>query len=126
MASRFVIRPSCPLGSLSSRAGQYALTMAALAYVLLPLSGVIAFLTGATTRVRFHGLQAIGVGTVWAIAAYVTSWVAPVATVVVFVLGSLLWAALIVMALLGRDVRLPGTSLLLRVAEEAGQEEGSA
>jgi len=91
--------------------------MAALAYVLLPLSGVIAFLTGRSARIRFHGLQAIAVGAVWAVAAYVASWTAPLVTVAVFVAGAALWVTLLVSSLIGRDIRLPGAAHLERIAE---------
>ena len=96
--------------------------MAALAYVLLPLSGVIAFLVGGSRRVRFHGLQAIVVGTVWPLAAYAASTVASVATAVVFAAGGVLWMVLIVTALAGRDLRLPGATFLEEVAAAAGED----
>ena len=92
--------------------------MAALAYVLLPLSGVIAFLVGGSARIRFHGLQAIAVGTVWAVAAYAASWIAPLATVAVFGVGAVVWFVLVVSTLLGRDLRLPGAGPLKRLAED--------
>ena len=97
--------------------------MAALAYVLLPLSGLIAFLVGATARMRFHGLQAMALGAVWAVAAYVASWIAPMLTAVVFVVGGLVWIALMLAALLGRDLRLPGAASLQQVAEAATRSE---
>lgn len=91
--------------------------MAALAYVLLPLSGVIAFLIGPSVRIRFHGLQAIAVGAVWAVAAYVASWIAPLVTVAVFLTGAALWLILLISSLVGRDIRLPGAARLTRIAE---------
>lgn len=95
--------------------------MAALAYVLLPLSGVIAFLIGPTPRVRFHGLQAIALGTLWAVAAYVASWIAPALTLGVFVVGAVGWLILLLTSLVGRNVRLPGASYLERIAEATGK-----
>ncbi len=93
--------------------------MAALAYVLLPLSGVVAFLIGSSARVRFHGLQAIAFGALWAVAAYVASWISPTITAVVFVIGALLWVTLLVTSLAGRDVRLPGARFLEEVARSS-------
>ena len=97
-------------------------SVAALAYVLLPLSGVIAFLFGSTVRMRFHGLQAIALGTIWALLAYAASWIAPVVTALVFGLGTLVWLAAMITALIGVDLRLPGAKVLERVA---GREAGS-
>ena len=93
--------------------------MAALAYVLLPLSGLIAFLVGSSARVRFHGLQAIALGSVWALAAYAASAIAPVVTAAVFAVGALTWAALMIGALMGRDLRLPGARFLEGIAAGA-------
>ena len=91
--------------------------MAAFAYVLLPLSGLIAFLVGDDPRMRFHGLQAIAVGLVWALAAYVASWIAPPVTLAVFLAGALLWLILILSTLLGRDLRLPGSRWLDQIVD---------
>ena len=106
---------SCPQGALLHHA-QYAAPVAALAYVLLPLSGVVAFLFGSTERMRFHGLQAIALGTIWAVLAYEASWLAPIATAIVFVAGALAWLAAMVTALLGVDLRFPGAGALERIA----------
>lgn len=81
--------------------------MTALAYLLLPLSGLVAFLTGGSARLRFHGLQAIVFGTAWAIALYVASWVATGATIAVALVGALLWVGLMGGVAMGRDPGLP-------------------
>ena len=39
--------------------------MPGLAYVLLPLSGMLAYFNGTSVRMRFHGLQAIALGALW-------------------------------------------------------------
>lgn len=88
--------------------------MAAIAYSLLPLSGLIAFLVAKDPRVRFHGLQAIVVGTVWAGAIYVGSWLSSLVVRGVFVVGGLVWLALMATALFGLDVKLPGIGNALR------------
>jgi uncharacterized membrane protein len=81
--------------------------VAALAYVLLPITGLIAFLKGSTARIRFHGLQAILFGAAWAVFLYAATWTTPVVTQVVFAAGLLLWMALMVAAAFGRDIVLP-------------------
>jgi uncharacterized membrane protein len=87
--------------------------MAALAYVLLPLSGLIAYATGASSRVRFHGLQAIIFGATWPAALFVASWISRPITQIVFVLGMLAWIALLALTATGRDPGLPGLRALL-------------
>jgi uncharacterized membrane protein len=81
--------------------------MAALAYVLLPFSGLIAYFLGGTSRVRFHGLQAVILGVVWPVLLYACSAVAAVATQVVFVAGACVWLLFVVGAAAGKDPRLP-------------------
>ena len=103
--------------------------MPALAYVLLPLSGTIAFLLGGSRRMRFPGLQSIALGAVWAVAAYAASWISPRLTQGVFVVGSLVWLGVIVGTLLGRDPRIPGSAILERAAareDSEGDAAGSA
>ena len=90
--------------------------MPALAYVLLPLSGTIAFLVGGSRRTRFHGLQAIVVGAAWALAAYAASWVSPRLTQAIFGFGVVVWLVLVVGTLMGKDPRLPGSRWLERAA----------
>ena len=81
--------------------------MAALAYLLLPLSGLLAFFSQRSARIRFHGAQAVVVGLVWPLLLYAASALSPTATQVVFAAGAILWVTLIVMTAAGRDVRLP-------------------
>jgi uncharacterized membrane protein len=92
--------------------------VAALAYVLLPVSGLIAYLTGSTPRTRFHGLQAIALGAVWPILLYAATWTSPGVTQVVFLFGLLSWIALLVAAALGRDLELPLLGSRLRKIAE--------
>lgn len=82
--------------------------MAALAYALLPLSGLIAFLFASEPRVRFHGAQAIVFGTLWAGALYGASVASPTLTLIVAALGALAWLIFLVGTAGGRDPALPG------------------
>ena len=82
--------------------------MAALAYLLPPLSGLLAYSMGRDQRVRFHGLQAVVFGFLWPTAIYAGSLMGPTGTRVMFALGALIWVALFGLAALGRDPRLPG------------------
>jgi hypothetical protein len=82
--------------------------MAALAYLLPPLSGLLVYSMGRDQRARFHGLQAVVFGFLWPAAIYVGSLAGPTGTRVVFALGALVWIALLGMTALGRDPRLPG------------------
>ena len=81
--------------------------MATFAYVLLPLSGIAAYLGGATPRVRRHGLQAILFGTAWPLALYGASSISPGATKVVFAIGALIWLVFLVGTAIGRDPTIP-------------------
>lgn len=95
--------------------------MAALAYALLPVTGLIAFATAAQPRVRFHGLQAIALGLAWPLFLYAAGAVSALATQIVFGAGLLLWMGLLIATLLGRDPRLPGLARVL--AATAGYED---
>ena len=81
--------------------------MAALAYVLLPVSGLIAYSMGASSRTRFHGLQAVVLGLKWPLALYAASFLSPVVTQLVFAAGLAAWLWLLVATAAGRDPRLP-------------------
>jgi uncharacterized membrane protein len=90
--------------------------VAALAYLLLPLSGLLAYLLADDPRLRMHGLQAITVGASWPAAIYAASAVSPTATRVVFAAGALTWIVLLIGAALGKNPRLP---LIGRLLERA-------
>jgi uncharacterized membrane protein len=93
--------------------------VAALAYLLLPLSGLLAYLLADDSRLRVHGLQAITVGTLWPVAIYGASAVSPTATRIAFAVGVVTWIVLLVGAALGRNPRLP---LIGRFLERAAAE----
>jgi uncharacterized membrane protein len=92
--------------------------VAALAYVLLPVTGLAAYLKGPTPRTRFHGLQAIVFGAVWPLLLYAATWTTPVATQVVAIVGFLGWLTLIVATAAGRDLQLPFVGRRLRAAAQ--------
>jgi len=94
--------------------------MSALAYVLLPLSGLVAFVTGGDARVRFHGAQAIVFGTLWGAILYLGSALSAAVTVAVAAVGSIVWILLLAAAAMGRDPALP---LIGRLLWKAAQPE---
>ena len=81
--------------------------MAAFAYLLLPVTGLIATLAGRDQRARMHGLQAIFIGLGWAIAMYVAALGPAVAVQAVFGAGLLLWISFLALTLAGRDPKIP-------------------
>lgn len=81
--------------------------MAALAYLLLPVSGLFAYLKGSTQRMRFHGLQAIALGLLWPVALYACTYAGPGATQVAWAAGALVWIALLVATAAGANPRAP-------------------
>ena len=102
----------------------YDVPVAALAYVLLPLSGLIAFLTAGSARVRFHGLQAIAVGLVWPLLLYAGSLFSPVAARIAFAVGAVVWVVLLGGTLMGKDPKLPGVSAAFAATASFDSEEG--
>jgi uncharacterized membrane protein len=81
--------------------------MAALAYLLPPVSGLAAYLLGSSPRMRRHGLQAVLLGVAWPALLYAGAAVSPGATQVVAGLEVAVWGAFIVGAAAGRDPRWP-------------------
>ena len=85
----------------------YARPVAALAYLFLPITGLVAVLGGSSQRARFHGLQAIVLGLVWPVALYGAALLSPGVTQVVFVVGALAWLGFLIATLVGADPRIP-------------------
>ncbi|MFN2490763.1 MAG: hypothetical protein ABR529_13725 [Actinomycetota bacterium] len=85
--------------------------MAALAYVLPPLSGLIAYFAGATPRMRLHGLQSVLFGVALPPALSAAAAWTPGATQAVAVLGALAWLAFLGGSAAGKD---PGVPVLAR------------
>ncbi|MDQ3645799.1 MAG: hypothetical protein M3345_02555 [Actinomycetota bacterium] len=88
--------------------------MPAFAYLLPPLSGLVAYVMGRSRLMRFHGLQSVLFGSVWPTILYACAWITPGATQVAFLLGAITWVALAVAAARGRDAGLPVVSPVLR------------
>ena len=90
--------------------------MAALAYLLPPLSGLVAYLVAADARVRFHGLQSIVFGSAWVVLVYLSALFSPALTRVAFGLGGFGWLTFLLSTAAGLDVGLPGIAPRLRAA----------
>ena len=90
--------------------------VAVLAYFLLPLSGLVAFVLARSPRVRFHGAQAIVVGLAWGLALYGASALSASITRAVWGIGALVWLALLVGTALGKDPAVPGLRTVLENA----------
>lgn len=88
--------------------------VAALAYLLLPVSGAAAYALGSSERVRRHGLQAIFLGLVWPVALYVASFLSPTLTQGAFLIGAALWIFLLVGTAIGGDPSIPVVGPFLR------------
>lgn len=87
--------------------------MAALAYLLPPVSGLIAYFKSDSARGRFHGLQSVLFGLLWPASLYLCSAITPGATQAAFVAGVVVWILLLAATAVGRDPRVPGTGALL-------------
>ncbi|MBA3630656.1 MAG: hypothetical protein H0W55_13475 [Actinobacteria bacterium] len=96
--------------------------MAALAYLLLPISGGIAYFAADSPRVRLHGLQAALLGALWPAALYAGTRVSPGVTQAVFVVMGVIWIVVMASAAVGKDLWLPGLGRLLdRVGDPPGR-----
>ena len=88
--------------------------MAALAYLLPPLSGLVAYFSSGSERVRWHGLQSVLVGVAWPVALFGAALLSPGVTQAVALLGTLVWLTFLLGAAVGRDPALPGAGSRLR------------
>lgn len=96
--------------------------MAALAYLLLPISGGIAYFAGSSPRVRLHGLQAAVLGALWPAFLYAGARVSPGVTQAVGVVMGVVWLVVMAAAAVGKDLWLPGLGKLLdRVGDPPGE-----
>jgi uncharacterized membrane protein len=98
--------------------------MAAFAYLVLPVTGLVAYLTGRDQRTRAHGLQAISIGLLWPVCLYVAALGPAVAVQIVFVIGTLVWLAFLLLTLFGRDPWLPIVGRKLVGLAEEGTKGG--
>jgi uncharacterized membrane protein len=81
--------------------------VAALAYLLLPVTGLVAYLKGSSRRVRFHGLQAIAIGLLWPLALYACTYAGPGATQAAFAIGGVVWVGFLASSAFGLTPRIP-------------------
>ena len=81
--------------------------MAALAYVLLPVTGLVAYFSGDSHRARWHGLQAIALGTLWPALLYISAALGDALVAPVFLAGLVVWLVFLVGAAAGRDPTIP-------------------
>lgn len=98
--------------------------MAAFAYVLLPITGLVAYMTGRDQRTRAHGLQAISIGLLWPACLYAAAFGPAVVVQVVFVIFTLVWLVLLLLTLFGRDVWFPIVGKRLVALAEIGTKDG--
>ena len=98
--------------------------MSGAAYVLLPVTGLLAYFTAGQSRTRFHGLQAIVLGLVWPLALYIAALGPAILVQLVFAVGALTWLAFLVLAAFGRNPRLPFVAGVLEHLAGAGLRDG--
>jgi uncharacterized membrane protein len=89
--------------------------VAGLAYLLPPLSGLVAYLAAGDDRIRWHGLQSVVLGVLWPAALYAGSAVSPGVTQAAAIGGIAVWLLFLVGAATGRDPRWPVAGQWLRV-----------
>jgi uncharacterized membrane protein len=94
--------------------------MAALAYLLLPITGLLAYFRSASPRVRFHGLQAVLVGFLWPAAIYAGSALSATAARAAWAAGAAVWLVLMLTTAAGFDLRVPLAGRYLRRAAAQG------
>ena len=82
--------------------------MAALAYLLLPVTGLIVYVTTRDRRARFHALQAVTLGVAFPVLLYLAAIGPPVVVQVAGIVGAVTWVGFFVAALAGRDPKIPG------------------
>ena len=88
--------------------------MAAFAYLLLPVTGLLAFFSGRTPRARWHGLQAIVLGALWPALLYLASALNESLVLPVAAGGAAVWLLVLAGAALGKDPSLPWLGPKLR------------
>ncbi len=88
--------------------------MAGLAYLLLPVTGLVAYFSGTTPRIRWHGLQAIVLGAVWPALLYLAAAAAESLVLPLTAGGAAVWLLFLLGAAAGRDPALPWVGPRLR------------
>lgn len=97
--------------------------MAVFAYLLPPVSGLVAYLFAGDVRARSHGLQSIGFGLLWPVCLLLAAGASDAAAQAVFGIGVALWLTLLLLTGAGRDPHLPGTRGWLERAAGAAPRE---
>ncbi|MDQ3662341.1 MAG: hypothetical protein M3454_15055 [Actinomycetota bacterium] len=90
--------------------------MAALSYLLPPVTGLLAYLLGSAERTRRHGLQSVAFGLLWPVALYGAAALSPGAAQAAFAVGGLVWVSLLLTTAVGLDLHVPGTARWLGAA----------
>lgn len=88
--------------------------MAAFAYLMLPLTGMLAYFSGRSERVRWHGLQAIVIGVSWPAALYGAAALSDSLVLPVAAVGAAIWLLFLAGAAIGKDPSLPWLGRKLR------------
>lgn len=88
--------------------------MAAFAYLALPLTGMLAYFSGRTPRVRWHGLQAIVLGALWPALLYLAAALQESLVLPVAFAGAATWLVFLAGAAIGKDPSLPWLGRKLR------------
>lgn len=88
--------------------------MAALAYLVLPVTGLAAYFSGRSPRVRWHGLQAIVLGALWPALLYLAAALSESLVLPVAAGGAAVWLLFLAGAAIGRDPSLPWLGPKLR------------
>jgi hypothetical protein len=88
--------------------------VAALAYLVPPLSGLVVYFAAGEERPRWHGLQSVLLGVAWPAALYTGSAVSPGLTQAAAACGVVVWLLFLVGAASGRDPRWPVAGRWLR------------
>ena len=88
--------------------------MAALAYLVLPVTGLVAYFSGRTPRARWHGLQAIVIGALWPALLYAAASLNDSLVLPVAIGGAAVWLLFLAGAAIGRDPSLPWLGRKLR------------
>ncbi len=81
--------------------------MAAFAYLVLPVSGLLVYFSGSTPRARWHGLQAIVLGAVWPALLYLGAATNESLVLPAAVAGAAVWLLFLAATAIGKDPTLP-------------------
>lgn len=88
--------------------------MAALAYLVLPLTGMLAYFSGGSPRVRWHGLQAIVIGALWPALLYLAAATNESLVLPIALAGAAVWLLFLLGAAIGKDPSIPWLGRKLR------------